>query len=789
MDPPYFDWQAHLFATDNPSDERFSLQHLLNIIPTDIPKNASEFDEELRDLIISLYSDSVLATETDESNKAALSDDDRGTPRNLPQRRSQPLECPNDDGEKAILANILGNSLQGNRNDGSGKVKTQTEPDIQNTSYSRNPEGETVFESIDNDELRHKGRTRSEEERMNDTKQSERNSVDQNELRPLQDSSEKHTHHSQSNLIRYNQNQIQIAHSSNKYMQKNENGRQVKAELRLENEVANQNFCPSKFTRYRQDDIEIQYSNGMGDGGSGRQQVIGNECRKADGATDYEEIVGKQYSWVGKSTNRRTKSRTTASSFSLPENQLCTSKSSVQSGANHLFETADEMHGIKLPLDINLHESDGLIGNTQLYLENLDQLGDGEAARLFTNVSSWLSRVSSESPRELLSTVSLMSDLPSGNYFEAENESKEREEKGTNHEYSEVEDQCSNGDKPSHLIKVMKSIKPHTLSVISEENVAAERPCQTEEDFSSSVELEASIVDQLDSRIDSGVSSIATMSNTVDIRGNESDSSIIDQPYIGNDSSVSSIPLINDANDILGNQSNSLINDLSDQPVYDNDSGVFSLLTLNGPEHAIDNQRKSSSIDQSGNGHDSDICAVGILKNTKEMLDSQITSSIIEKRESGNDVYVVIANGSKDQLEDHLKSSIVNRSDDGGQDSGVDYVDALKNTKYLLDDQVKSSIVCQSDSMYDTDLSVTSSGKEVLDNEPKVSIIDQSVSGQNSGKCSSATLHNKNSGLDHEADTSQPSSLDGKSLKLCFPLQHLLLTIIQVSLLVLNDFH
>ena len=56
MDDLYFDWRSHVLA-NRPENEGFSLQELLNIIPTDIPRDASEFDEELRNLIISLYSD------------------------------------------------------------------------------------------------------------------------------------------------------------------------------------------------------------------------------------------------------------------------------------------------------------------------------------------------------------------------------------------------------------------------------------------------------------------------------------------------------------------------------------------------------------------------------------------------------------------------------------------------------------------------------------------------------------------------------------------------------------
>ena len=767
MDPPYFDWQAHLFASDRPSDDKFSLQHLLNIIPTDIPKNASEFDEELRDLIISLYSDSVLARETDESNKATLSDDDRGTPYYLRRLGSEPLEGPNDDGKKAILANIIGNSLQEDLSDSAGEIDKQTEPDLQNISYSMNAGRVPLFERINLGESSPREGTQLE---RGDVSHKEGISLDQNDVRP-KESSEKAMQLSQSNLIRFKHDRIQIAHSNDNDMQNRRNGRQLKAEVRVENVIAKENFCPSKLMRYEKDDIEIEYSNGGRDIESERRQVIGSEDQKDDGAADFEETAEKPQSQEYRSANHRKKSSTAAAPSFLPENKLFTSESSVQSGENPRFETVDQMHGTKLPVYNNLHTTESLIGSTQLYQENLDQLGDGEAARIFTNVSSWLSRFSSESPRELLSAVSLMSDLPSGNYFEAENETKGRENKGMSLECVEVEDQCSNTDEPSHLCKVMKSLKPHTLSVISEESVAVDRqtPCQTEEDSSLDTNMETAIVDLHDSGINSGVSSVATMNNAVDVQGNQSKSSITDHPYIGSDASVSSVPSMNDASDVLGSQSKSLINDRDDQPDYDSDSGLCSMLKSNNTEDVIDDQLKSSTVDQSDRRHDHDVCSEGTLRNTKDLLGGQMASSIIENSESGKgtDVYLVIANGSKDQQDDQPTASIIDRSD-SEQDFGVRSMDTHKNPKYMLDDQVKSSVVCQLDNSDDNDLFPTKSVNELVDNQTKASIIDQIDGRQGSVVCSFATLHNMNSGLNYGVDISQSSSSDGKSFKLIF---------------------
>ena len=56
MDDLYFDWRSHILANQAKTDG-FSLLELLDSIPTDIPRNASEYDEEIRNLIISLYSD------------------------------------------------------------------------------------------------------------------------------------------------------------------------------------------------------------------------------------------------------------------------------------------------------------------------------------------------------------------------------------------------------------------------------------------------------------------------------------------------------------------------------------------------------------------------------------------------------------------------------------------------------------------------------------------------------------------------------------------------------------
>ncbi|XP_065055170.1 myosin-3-like [Rhopilema esculentum] len=62
-----YDWQASILASAR-EDNKFSLWDLLNIIPTDIPKDASEFDEELRNIIIDLYSDSSISLHVSESN-------------------------------------------------------------------------------------------------------------------------------------------------------------------------------------------------------------------------------------------------------------------------------------------------------------------------------------------------------------------------------------------------------------------------------------------------------------------------------------------------------------------------------------------------------------------------------------------------------------------------------------------------------------------------------------------------------------------------------------------------
>ena len=62
MDDLYFDWRSQILA-NRAESEGLSLLELLDIIPTDIPRNASEFDEEIRNLIISLYSD---AKQTDQ---------------------------------------------------------------------------------------------------------------------------------------------------------------------------------------------------------------------------------------------------------------------------------------------------------------------------------------------------------------------------------------------------------------------------------------------------------------------------------------------------------------------------------------------------------------------------------------------------------------------------------------------------------------------------------------------------------------------------------------------------
>ena len=62
-----YDWQASILASAR-EDNEFSLWDLLNIIPTDIPKDASEFDEELRNIIIDLYSDSSISWHGSESN-------------------------------------------------------------------------------------------------------------------------------------------------------------------------------------------------------------------------------------------------------------------------------------------------------------------------------------------------------------------------------------------------------------------------------------------------------------------------------------------------------------------------------------------------------------------------------------------------------------------------------------------------------------------------------------------------------------------------------------------------
>ena len=56
MDDMYVDWRSHLLANHAGNDGP-SLLKLLDSIPTDIPRDASEFDEEIRNLIISLYSD------------------------------------------------------------------------------------------------------------------------------------------------------------------------------------------------------------------------------------------------------------------------------------------------------------------------------------------------------------------------------------------------------------------------------------------------------------------------------------------------------------------------------------------------------------------------------------------------------------------------------------------------------------------------------------------------------------------------------------------------------------
>ena len=64
MDDLYFDWRSHILASQA-KNEGFSLLELLDSIPTDIPRNASEYDEEIRNLIISLYSDAKETSKQD----------------------------------------------------------------------------------------------------------------------------------------------------------------------------------------------------------------------------------------------------------------------------------------------------------------------------------------------------------------------------------------------------------------------------------------------------------------------------------------------------------------------------------------------------------------------------------------------------------------------------------------------------------------------------------------------------------------------------------------------------
>ena len=70
MDSSYFGWHSDLVGLDGGHNDReHSLQDLLNSIPTDIPKNASEFDEELRSLIIALYSDDAQSVNSDDRHR------------------------------------------------------------------------------------------------------------------------------------------------------------------------------------------------------------------------------------------------------------------------------------------------------------------------------------------------------------------------------------------------------------------------------------------------------------------------------------------------------------------------------------------------------------------------------------------------------------------------------------------------------------------------------------------------------------------------------------------------
>eukprot|EP00794_Sanderia_malayensis_P014421 gene14421-15928_t len=58
MNSAYFQFQSDLASSENWGEvDQNSLYTLLNSIPTDIPRNATEFDEEIRNLIIALYSD------------------------------------------------------------------------------------------------------------------------------------------------------------------------------------------------------------------------------------------------------------------------------------------------------------------------------------------------------------------------------------------------------------------------------------------------------------------------------------------------------------------------------------------------------------------------------------------------------------------------------------------------------------------------------------------------------------------------------------------------------------
>ena len=384
MDDLYFDLRSQILANPGES-EGFSLRELLDVIPTDIPRNASEFDEEIRNLIISLYSDAKEADQINTGNESKESNAASGSI----DKDKDGMETDNGGHsvkEKYHIPSIK--DIQINQQE----FKMSHDVDTCNNE-----------ESLEISKVQHNDSTREDTENVVTEPLFHSSIIDCDE----KDKHEKGC----MGLVDYDGSSPDSKSDALLLMQ------------------------------YDHDKLKVLHDIGSG----GLSNEFTKDCPLQDTIEAHIQAGNQHHS------------------YAYPNEK----PTSIQKGdmKQEFKATVNRFNSFE-----QQKSADSQDGN---YQQNLDDLGDNKTATILNSVTGWLSKISSDSPKDLLGNVSLLEDLPSEGVLDASGRDRVlgAEKRDPMHGMSifgyDVEDHCSVPSEVSTLDEVMRQ---HPLSVIEEEN-------------------------------------------------------------------------------------------------------------------------------------------------------------------------------------------------------------------------------------------------------------------------------------------------------------------------------